>query len=303
MRLGKWVGILPVLGGLAVAQATGTAAPAPLLPPPIQAAWQGFGGHVSFAAVNVETGARLEWRADVEVPTASTIKLPIMVEAAYQVAAGRLTWDQPLHLSAADKVPGSGILQDLSEGLTLTLGDAVTLMIVESDNTATNLVLDKVGISAVNTRMQALGLQHTVLFKKVFRPPPGPPSPDQARFGLGKTTASDMLTLLRLLQAHRLVTPAACDWMLRVLAKQRDEDGFPRYMDQLRPRLGALNWAHKTGALDDVRNDVGILPTSHGTLILAAFAYDSPDHTWSADNAATLVLARLALASATALLP
>jgi len=294
-----------VLAGLAEARgATGPAVPpTTAMPQAVREALRGYGGQVTFAALNFKTGARIEWRADVPVATASTIKLPIMVEVAYEVAAGKLAWDMPLHLRAADKVQGSGILQDLSDGLPLTLGDAVLLMIVESDNTATNLVIDQVGIPAVNARMQALGLHDTVLYKKVFRPIEGPAPPDQARFGLGKTTARDMLTLLTLLHAHKLASPAACDRMLQVLAKQRDVDGFPRYTDQLQARLGgAMTWAHKTGALDDIRNDVGILSTPKGELAMAAFAYDSPDHAWTADNAATLVVARLALTTATVML-
>jgi beta-lactamase class A len=200
----------------------------------------------------------------------------------------------PLTLHHCDKVEGSGILQDLSDGLHITLADAVMLMIVESDNTATNLVLGQVGIAPVNDTMERLGLPDTRLYKKVFLPAPEPESEDAKRFGLGKTTVNDMLRLLRLINARQVVDASASDRMIEILKKQRDNDAFPRYLDRFGTRDHPITVAHKTGALDELRNDVGIVDTPRGKLAMAGFAYDSPDKSWTADNAATLVLAKLA---------
>jgi beta-lactamase class A len=106
------------------------------------------------------------------------------------------------------------------------------------------------------------------------------------------TTANDMVKLLTMIQKHEILTPAACGKMLKILGQQMDNDAFPRYTGG----IAGVTWYHKTGALDAVRNDVGIAQTPAGPLVLAGFAYDSPDQQWTAENAALIVLARLARA-------
>lgn len=277
------------LGG---APAAFAARPAPAgLEAHLRAATAGFGGQITLAGANLQTGETFGLNADQPVATASIIKLPVMVEAFYQMETGKLQWSQPLVLGKDDQVPGSGILQSLDPGLPVTLGDAITLMIDLSDNTAANLVIGQTGIAAVNARMRRLGLKHTQLFSFVFHPPAQPQPEGYKQFGLGETTAADMVRLLTLIQEHKILTPAACDHMLAILGGQRDNDAFPRYTDE-----PGVTWAHKTGALNAVRNDVGIAVTPAGAIVLAGFAQDSPDHRWTADNAATLVLARLAQA-------
>ncbi|HTV55571.1 MAG TPA: serine hydrolase [Terriglobia bacterium] len=272
-----------------------------LMPPPgaaqtqfqhrLRAIASRFGGQVTLAGVDLKTGERFGLAANRPVRTASIIKLPVMVEAFYQTNQGKLRWSQPVTVTAWDRVPGSGILQFLSSKMCLTLGDAITLMIDLSDNAAANIVIHQIGIPAVNARMRQLGLMHTSLLGYVFHPTQ-PETAAEKRFGLGETTANDMARLLTLIQQHRILTPALCDRMLQILSQQQDNDAFPRYTD----RFPGVTWAHKTGALDDVRNDVGVAETPAGPIVLAGFAYDSPDRQWTADNAALLVLARLAQA-------
>ena len=248
-----------------------------------------FGGKVTVAGVDLKTGERFGLNADRPVQTASVIKLPVMVEAFYQMQEGRLRWSQRVAETDFDRVRGSGILQDLSPQINLTLGDAITLMIVLSDNTASNMVFRTVGIDAVNARMKKLGLKHTILFGYVFHKKV-PATPESKKFGLGVTPADDMVHLLTLIRQHKILTPEACDHMLTILSKQRGIDAFPRYTSS----YPGVTWEHKTGALDALRNDVGIAETPAGPIVLAGFAYDSPDQQWTADNAAILVLARLA---------
>jgi beta-lactamase class A len=257
-----------------------------------------FGGKVTFAAVDLKTGERFGLAADRPVATASVIKLPVMVEAFYQMQEGGLQWSQPVKETDFDRVRGSGILQDLSQQINLTLGDAITLMIDLSDNTASNMVIRAVGIDSVNERMRKLGLKHTKLFGYVFHEKDSS-DPEAKKFGLGETTANDMVHLLTLIKQHHILTPAACDRMLKILSKQRAIDAFPRYTSN----YAGVTWEHKTGALDSLRNDVGIAETPAGPIVMAGFAYDSPDHQWTADNAAQLVLARLARATLAHFLP
>jgi beta-lactamase class A len=258
----------------------------------------GFGGKVTFAAVDLKTGQRVGLDADRPVATASVIKLPVMVEAFYQMQEGKLQWSQPVKETAFDRVQGSGILQDLNPDIGLTLGDTITLMIDLSDNTASNIVFRTVGIDAVNARMEKLGLKHTRLFGYVFHEKEVKTA-EAKQFGLGETTADEMVQLLTLIEEHKILTPEACDQMLKILSKQRDIDAFPRYTSD----IPGVTWAHKTGALNALRNDVGIAETPAGPIVMAGFAYDSPDQQWTADNAALLVLGRLAQVTLAYFLP
>ncbi|HEX5412966.1 MAG TPA: serine hydrolase [Terriglobia bacterium] len=257
-----------------------------------------FGGKITFAVADLKTGEASGLAADQPVATASVIKLPVMVEAFYQIQEGKLQWSQPVEETGFDRVRGSGILQDLHQQIGLTLGDAVTLMIDLSDNTASNIVIRTVGIDSVNARMRKLGLRHTALNGYVFHEKDAK-NEDARKFGLGVTTADDMVHLLTVIKQHKILTPAACDQMLTILGKQRDNDAFPRYTSS----LPGVTWEHKTGALDAVRNDIGIAETPAGPVVMAGFAYDSPDHQWTADNAALLVLGRLAQAALAHFLP
>ncbi len=257
----------------------------------LQSIASGFGGKVTLAGANLKTGERFGLASDRPVATASTIKLPIMVEVFHQVKEGKLSWTQPVTVTDFDRVDGSGILQFLRPEARLTLADAVTLMIDLSDNTATNVVIHQVGVEAVNARMRQLGLKNTKLFRYVYHEVQ-PETPQMKQFGLGVTTADDMVLLLTLIQQRKILSPADCDRMMQILGQQEDNDAFPRYTGS----IAGVAWAHKTGALDAVRNDVGIAQTTAGPIVLAGFAYDSPDHQWSADNAALLVLGRMAKA-------
>src|SRR5437867_2909767 len=104
-------------------------------------------GKVAIAVKHLGTGESYALHADEPMPTASLIKFPVMVETYYQYQEGKVRPNDLITLNQADKVPGSGILTDhISPGATITLRDAVRLMIVFSDNTATNMVLDHIGI-------------------------------------------------------------------------------------------------------------------------------------------------------------
>src|SRR5262245_34202768 len=104
-------------------------------------------GKVAVAVKNLKTGEEFYLNADEVMPTASLIKLPIMVETYWQANEGKVKLDTTLTLKKDDKVPGSGILtQHFSDGVMLPLKDAVRLMIVFSDNTATNMVIDQIGL-------------------------------------------------------------------------------------------------------------------------------------------------------------
>src|SRR6266536_1698384 len=127
-------------------------------------------GKVAVAVKDLATGEGFYLNADEVMPTASLIKLPIMVETYWQAEEGTVKLDATLTLMKGDKVQGSGILTShFSDGATFPLRDAVRLMIVYSDNTATNMVLDQIGIASTGERMEKLGLPNTKIHSKSFK--------------------------------------------------------------------------------------------------------------------------------------
>lgn len=250
----------------------------------------GFDGHLSVAAMHMGTRERVLWHPDHKKPTASVIKLPILVHALMLERELVLSLDEPVTLRDADKKPGSGILTQLTEGLTIPLRDALMLMMAISDNTATNLVLDRVTIEGVNNRMVGLGCLTTRLFRKVFSDGP-PVSPENARYGLGVTTARDMLRLLRMIHDVRIGDAEVTRDIRRYLAAQQYRDGIPRLLP------ADYVYEGKTGAVDAVRNDVGFVTApGRGTVALAVLCSRMPYPLWTADNPGLLTIARVAQA-------
>ncbi len=251
-------------------------------------------GKIAIYAKNLKTGETIAIRADEPVQTASVIKLPIMLEAMYQVKSGKLRLDERLPLTKENQVEGSGVLTFMQPGLEPTLEDAITLMIILSDNTATNMVIDKVGIAAVNSRIAAMGLKDTYLYKKVFKPPVGPQPPDQKKFGLGKTTAREMAEVMEAIQRCDLQDEQLCKKMLDILRNQQDREMIPRYIEVSDTSVEASSIANKTGAEDDVRNDVALVFAKTGPIVISAFTWDNRDQRWTCDNEAQVLIARMA---------
>lgn len=284
----------------------------------LQSTIAGFQGHVSFYAHDLATGKTVAIDADKPVPTASVIKMAILYEALQQIRAGRAHFDDRLRIRKEDQVPGSGVLLFLDPPATITFKDALTLMIAVSDNTAANLSIEHVGIQNVDERLNSLEMKNTWLYKRVFQPAEGPMPADQKEFGLGKTTAREMAGLMERFATCDLgPAPSAasstgapipsdqalCDAALHMLEVQFYRDGFPRYLEGSDAPKGITRIVNKTGALNKVRNDVGAIFTKQGTIVLSGFTSDNADTSWTADNRAELLLARLAQAVVAAWAP
>ncbi len=256
----------------------------------------GYGGKVALFASDTH-GHTVAINADTPVPTASVIKLAVLFEALKQIQAGTARFDDRLTMTAQDPVEGSGVLGQFDTPMQLTFKDALTMMVIVSDNTGTNLAIDHLGLQNIDRRIQWLGLRNTWLYKKVFRPaPPDAPS-DQKQFGLGKTTAREMASLIERFNTCNLNAPGTtappspadrklCDTALAMLKNQSDRDAIPRYLSQA--------VANKTGALDDVRNDVGIVYAKSGAIVISAFTWDNTDQRWTPENAGQMLIARVA---------
>ncbi|MEW6512148.1 MAG: serine hydrolase, partial [Bacteroidota bacterium] len=259
-----------------------------------------YGGRLGVAAKNLATGETIAYNADERFPTASAIKLPIMAAYFDLVGKGKLDPEARITLTAQDKKPGSGVLQFMRDSASITLADAVTLMIDLSDNTATNLVLDRLGpthetrLSAVNDFLAAHGMRNTKLLNRVFAWETKQKTPEAMRFGLGVATPADMVLLLEQLHPRTLVDSSGCDKMMAILKEQFYNSMIPRFLPAGECKF--LSVAHKTGSVNEVRVDVGLVLSDRATFAIAIFVDKSPDHLWDADNSATLLGARVARA-------
>jgi beta-lactamase class A len=250
----------------------------------------GFKGSVQLYAKNLDTGADYGLGADNQIRTASTIKVAIMIEAFARVAEGRAKWADELMLTKEKKVSGAGVLQEMSDGLRLTLRDAVNLMVVVSDNTATNLVLDYLTADAVNARMQSLGLKETRVMRKINGGGESREGASEAnkRFGIGRSTPREMVLLLEKLERGEVVSNSVSKEMIELLKRQQSREGIGR-------TIWRVPLASKPGALDALRSEVGILYTPRGRIALAITCDDMPEIDWTVDNPALLLMSRLSL--------
>ncbi len=257
----------------------------------------GFQGKVFIYAKNLDTGVEFASRADERVRTASTIKLPILCALSAQVAAGRLKWDDHVTLHDADKVSGSGVVQELSDGTALSLRELANLMIVVSDNTATNLVLDRLTADTVNDYLDTIGLRQTRSNRKVRGDGPNLKAPegwskagrieDNARFGLGVSTPREMVRLLDMLEQGKIVDAQVSKDIIATLKRQQFKDGIGRHAED-------FEVASKSGSLDALRSDVGIAYTKRGRIAMAITVDDMPRIDYSPDNPGNLLIWQIA---------
>jgi beta-lactamase class A len=260
----------------------------------IQNAIQGFPGSVSLFAKNLDTGKTYELRADEPVPTASTIKLPIMVELFAEAEEGKLDWNQKLELTDQDKVSGSGVLTELSGGDLLPIRDLMHLMIVVSDNTATNLILDRIGGNAVNQRMAQLGLKQTAVMRKIMQTKPESLTDEgkkagNDRWGTGRSCPRDMVVILEKLYRGQLVSKSASEEMINVLKRQRDLQGVGRDVRGIKDGVVAS----KSGALDHLRSEAAIVYSLHGPVAMSITVNNIPKVDYGVDNPGNLLIATL----------
>jgi beta-lactamase class A len=224
-------------------------------------------------AKSLETGEEVALHADAEMETMSTIKLPLMTEVFEQIKAGKFALSDKYTYADADTRGGTGVIRSLSPGAVLTVKDLITLMVIVSDNTATDVLYRMVGgPAAVNARMEALGLKTTRA--QTFAAPwfdalRAAPSPEafyrDGKHPFGLTTPREMSTLLEKMERGTLVDKPSSELMLQIMRGQLYRTRIPRY-------LTGYRIPHKTGDfLPFVGDDVGVLEAPGKTIILSIF--------------------------------
>lgn len=248
-----------------------------------------FKGKVFLYAKNLDTGQTYEFNGNQRVRTASTIKIAVMIEAFARVAEGKAKWTDELVLTKAARYVGSGILPELNDGLRLTLQDAVRLMMILSDNTATNMVLDYLTTDAVNERMSSLGFKATRIMRRVGgggESREGKLDDNLKRFGLGATSPREMVEIMEKLERGEIVSKEVSKQMIELMKREQGRNSIGRSMP-------GVSMASKYGALDALRSCVAILYPKQGRIAVAITVDDMPEIIWSVDNPGYLLMSRL----------
>jgi beta-lactamase class A len=227
---------------------------------------EGDGCDVGVAIVGPD-GVRFGHRADEVFPSASSIKIAIMTELFRRIDRGEASLDDTYILRADDKAPGSGVLQQLHDGIELTIGDVVYLMMAISDNPATNILINLVGMENVNATMREMGMEKSLLGRTM-----------QGRLALeteqeNLATPNEFAAMVQSILDHKAASSESCDRMIALLEKQQNGRRIGRYV----PDNGGVRWGSKTGSYSTVANDVGFVTTDRGTVIVSVFTRILPD--------------------------
>ena len=222
---------------------------------------------------SLETGEEIALDADRQMETMSTIKVPLMVEVFEQIKNGKFALADRYTFVQADAQPGTGTIQRMDPGAVMTVKDLITMMIVVSDNTATEVLYRMVGgPDAVNARMDALGLKQTramTVPSKWFPLLRSAPTTEQfyrdGKHPFGLSTPREMGRLLEMMERGTLVDRESSDLMLRIMRGQLYRTRIPRY-------ITGYTIPHKTGDfLPYVGDDVGMLEAPGRTIIISVF--------------------------------
>jgi beta-lactamase class A len=235
----------------------------------LAAAQAHYSGQYSLAARNLATGEEILVDPYRAYPTASTFKVPVMVEVYRQIEAGEIALDERISLAATDVTDGSGVLRDMGEGLNPTIHDLLMLMIIVSDNTATNMLIDRVGgPTRVTETMRAMGYPSIEVVNKIdFDVMDG----DNRK--LAVASPWDLMQLQAAIVSGTAGSAESCAGMLHIMGRQHYLGQAPRYMGY-NPYADddekVMTIHSKTGSLRGMRADTGILRLKDGTDIVFA---------------------------------
>lgn len=284
--------------------AAAVAAPAPgPLQARIAAKIRAFPGEMGLYAKDLDTGEIVAVNADQRFPTASLIKIAVMAEVYRQMEAGKLGKNTPVTLHDSDKAGDETVpLNMLHDGTVLTVADLLKFMIAYSDNTATNLLVGMVGTANVDALLDSHGLTKTRLYRPTFRDGRADVLPEEEKeYGLGSTTPREAATMMELIAQGKVVSRAAGDAMIALLATQQDRAMIPRSLPFGRDEILVANktgWDEEKlpdgkGFRGDVRNDAAYVQGPKSRYVIAICARRIRDKSAGVDNDALRLGAEL----------
>jgi beta-lactamase class A len=245
-----------------------------------------FSGKIGFYAKRLDDGFSLEHNQNEIFAAASVVKVPILLEALRQVQHGKLELETRISLPALEQVGGSGVLMAFQPGLEPTLQDYLTLMIIVSDNTATNISLDAVGgRDAVNSSLKNWGCSSTTVVGKLMLTEDRK-NAEQLAGKKAEVTPFESVMLLEKLFNGEILNPELTKLALEILEKQQYTEILARYLPD------GTRTATKSGQIVGVRNDVGIVLTKR-PFALALCSKNCTDERYHVDNEAVLALGQI----------
>jgi beta-lactamase class A len=257
-------------------------------------------GKMGVSVKDLKTGEAANLNGDDLFPTASTFKVPVLVEFYRQVENGIISLDEKVILRQEDLVPGSGVLKELTPGMIISFRDLLKLMMVISDNTATDLVIREVGMENINNTLRELGLKKTKVKKycrEILFDLVGVNRPlkemtldlwDEVEVGTDYngtwsldvddndvTTPNEMTELLEMIATGRAASKESCDEILQIMEKcQTGQYRIPKYLP-----TKELVLQRKTGSLPGIRNDVGVIKAKEKEMsyVLSCYTMNAED--------------------------
>lgn len=226
-------------------------------------------GTAGIVVQDLAGGEKAAVNADEEFPAASVIKMGVLWQLFQAVEAGRVKLDDRLPLPEARDIQGSGILREMHSGLVLTVQDVAILMIIISDDVATNMLIDLLGLAEINAALQSLGLTRSRLGRKMMSPQDAIRVP---RSSDNLMSPSDVARLLEAILRSDRASEASRRQMLEILRKQRLNDRLPALLPK------GLVFPHKTGSLPGVVNDAGILFLGDRPIVIAVLTKGVKDN-------------------------
>lgn len=223
-----------------------------------------YSNKIAYVIEDLRTGIRIEHNGDVLFPSASLVKIPIMASVLQSEEDGFISIYDKIRLKKEHKAAGAGILKRLSPNQSFAIHTLIELMITKSDNTATNMLTELLGLNYINNWLKKQGYEYTRLNRKIM-------DLEKRKKGIENfTTANEMADLLRSIYKRNLINERASEYMISVLKRQHVRDRIPRYLPSY------VEVAHKTGLMNDVCHDVGIIFAEEGEILICILTQGLP---------------------------